>query len=71
MIKNSKYKLKTHKTLMKKIKITGTGKIMRSHQLRSGHLRSNKSKQTLRRHAVPVQLHKTTLKTMLRLLGRA
>lgn len=66
-----KTKVKTKKTLAKKIKITGTGKIMRSHQLRSGHLRQNKSKQALRRHKEPMEMHKTVLKTMNRLLGRA
>ena len=62
-------KIKTRKSLFKKIKITGTGKIMRSHQLRSGHLRRNKSKQALRRHRVPLQVNKTVTKTFKRLLG--
>lgn len=64
-------KMKVKKSLFKKIKITKTGKIMRSHQLRSGHLRRNKSKSALRRHAEPVQINKTILKTIKRLLGRA
>lgn len=66
-----KTKVKTKKTLIKKIKITGTGKMMRSHQLRSGHLRQNKSKTNLRRHQEPMEMDKTVLKTMNRLLGRA
>jgi large subunit ribosomal protein L35 len=64
-----KIKHKTKKALMKKVKITGTGKIMRSHQLRSGHLRRNKSKRALRRHAVPIEYSKTTIKSIKRLLG--
>ena len=64
-----KVKHSTKKSLMKRIKITGTGKIMRSHQLRSGHLRRNKSKSALRRHAVPIEFHKTQLKAVKRLLG--
>ena len=64
-----KIKTKTKKSLMKRIKITGTGKIMRSHQLRSGHLRRNKSKSSLRRHARPIQLDKTSVKSARRLLG--
>ncbi len=64
-------KIKTKKSLFKKIKITKTGKIMRSHQLRSGHLRRSKSKSALRRHAVPIQMHKSELKAMKRLLGLA
>lgn len=63
------HKHKTKKALMKRIKITGTGKIMRSHQLRSGHLRRNKSKNALRRHAVPIELHKTLVKAAKRMLG--
>lgn len=67
----SKNKMKTKKTLFKKIKITGSGKIMRSHQLRSGHLRRHKSKQALRRHAQPMQLSKTIEKSIKRMLGMA
>lgn len=63
-------KLKTKKSLAKKIKITGSGKIMRSHQLRSGHLRRHKSKATLRRHARPLRIDKTLEKTFKRILGR-
>lgn len=62
-------KVKTKKILAKKIKITGTGKILRSHQLRSGHLRRNKSKSALRRHALPVVANKTLTKTLHKLLG--
>lgn len=63
-------KLKTKKILTKKVKITGSGKIMRSHQLRSGHLRRHKSKQALRRHKVPIALTKTLEKTFRRMLGK-
>ncbi len=64
-----KIKHKTKKALMKRIKITGTGKIMRSHQLRSGHKRSVKSKRALRRHAEPMRMSKTHLKAVKRMLG--
>lgn len=63
-------KQKTKKILTKKIKITGTGKIMRSHQLRSGHLRRSKSASALRRHHVPAEMSATVTKSMKRLLGR-
>lgn len=62
-------KVKTKKSLIKKIKVTGTGKLMRSHQLRSGHLRRHKSKSALRRHAEPIRIHKSIEKTLKRLLG--
>lgn len=63
-------KLKTKKSLLKKIKITKTGKVLRSHQLRSGHLRRHKSKSALRRHAVPTVVSKTIAKTFKQMLGR-
>ncbi len=65
--KNNKHR--TKKALLKRVKVTGTGKIMRSHQLRSGHLRRHKSKSALRRHAVPVEFSKTQLKQVKRMLG--
>lgn len=65
----TKIKHKTKKSLSKRVKITGTGKIMRSHQLRSGHLRRNKAKKTLRKHAVPVQMDPTAVKAVRRMLG--
>jgi len=67
--KVKKIKHKTNKSLIKKIKITGSGKIMRSHQLRSGHLRRRKSKGALRRHAVPIQLTPALTKQAKRMLG--
>lgn len=70
MTKVKKNKLKTNKSLAKKIKITKTGKMMRSHQLRSGHLRTHKSKSALRRHAVPLQVNKTLEKIFRRMMGR-
>ncbi|EKD90645.1 MAG: hypothetical protein ACD_30C00112G0086 [uncultured bacterium] len=69
MKKAKRIKQKTHKSLIKRIKITGTGKVMRSHQLRSGHLRRHKSKSALRRHARPVLVSKTQLRSVKRLLG--
>jgi large subunit ribosomal protein L35 len=64
-----KVKRKTKKSLMKRVKITGTGKIMRSHQLRSGHLRRNKAKKTLRKHAVAIQLDPSAVKAAKQMLG--
>lgn len=69
MAKKVKTKVKTKKILTKKIKVTAGGKIMRSHQLRSGHLRRHKSKQALRRHKQPIEMNKTLTKTLSKLLG--
>lgn len=41
-------KIRTHKATAKRIKITGTGKILRSHGFQN-HKRSAKSKRTLRK----------------------
>ena len=40
-------KMKTHKGLKKRVKITGTGKVMR-HRCNGSHLLSNKSSKRLR-----------------------
>jgi large subunit ribosomal protein L35 len=40
-------KMKTHKGLKKRVKITGTGKVMR-HKCNGSHLLSNKSSKRLR-----------------------
>lgn len=64
-----KSKIKTKKSVVKRFYVTGTGKVMRSHQLRASHLRRNKSKSSLRRHAVDVEVHKTDLKSVKRMLG--
>ncbi len=69
MKKQKKYKLRTKKAVAKRFKITGTGKIMRSHQLRTSHLKRKKSKKTLRRHAMAIPVHKAGLKAIKRMLG--
>lgn len=42
-------KQKTNKSVLKRVKITSTGKILRRHQLGAGHLKRHKSKGALRR----------------------
>lgn len=69
MKKVRKFKPKTKKALVKRIKVTATGKIIRSHQLRTGHLRRHKSKQALRRHARTLILSKSDTKAVKRMLG--
>lgn len=48
-------KLKTHKGIQKRVKITGTGKIMRAHQGKS-HLRLAKSKRVKRSYDQMVEV---------------
>lgn len=62
-------KVKTKKSVIKRFKITKTGKILRSHQLRSNHLRRHKSKSALRRHARPIQVNKADLKIIKKMMG--
>lgn len=64
-----KNKLKTKKSVVKRFKVTGTGKLMRSHQLRANHLRKNKSKKALRRHQVMQGVAKGEVKDLKRMLG--
>lgn len=68
-MKIKKYKLKTKKSAQKRFKITKTGKILRSNQLRTAHLRRKKSKSALRRHARVVEVNKAGLRQVKRMLG--
>lgn len=63
------YKHKTKKSVIKRVKITKSGKLLRSHQLRANHLRRHKSKGALRRHAVPITVAKGDAKQLKRMLG--
>lgn len=71
MKKVKKTKIKTNKSVTKRFKVTKTGKIMRSHQLRTSHLRRHKSKKALRRHKVNVEVSKGDGKQIKRMLGIA
>ena len=42
-------KQKTNKSVLKRVKVTSTGKILRKHQFGSGHLKRKKSKSALNR----------------------
>ncbi len=42
-------KQKTKKSILKRLKITSTGKILRRHQLGAGHLKRHKGKSALER----------------------
>jgi len=62
-------KIKTKKSVVKRYKVTGTGKVMRSHQLRANHLRRNKSKSALRRHQVNIEVGPRDIRSIKRMLG--
>lgn len=69
MKKQKKFKFKTKKSVVKRIKVTSTGKLLRSHQLRTSHLRRKKGKGTLRRHARMIALNKANIVAIKRMLG--
>jgi len=62
-------KMKTHSGAKKRIKVTGSGKIMRRQSGR-GHLRLAKGKDTFRRRSGEVELAPGDAKVAKKLLGR-
>lgn len=64
------YKLKTKRSIKRRFKVTKTGKVLRGSQMRS-HLRSHKSKRTLRAQKEVKQLEGAFAKKVKQLLGQA
>ena len=62
-------KQKTNKSVEKRIKVTSKGKILRRHQLASGHLKRNKSKGALNRAKKTKGFAKGEVRTIRRMLG--
>ncbi|MBU1000676.1 50S ribosomal protein L35 [Patescibacteria group bacterium] len=62
-------KQKTKKSILKKIKITSTGKILRRHQLGVGHLKRKKSKGAINRHKKTSEYSKGESKRIRKLIG--
>jgi len=65
-----KQKLKTHKAMAKRVKITGSGKFMRR-KVALNHLRRNKSPQAVRSMDKDFQLSTSDKRRMKRLLPYA
>ncbi len=61
--------MKTNKTIAKRFKLTSKDKLLRRHQLGAGHLRSNKSKTALERHARMFEVSKGDAKKYRKLMG--
>jgi large subunit ribosomal protein L35 len=61
-------KMKTNKTVSKRLKVTATGKILRR-RCGSGHLKSSKSPSRIRRLRKPATLSRGFTKQARRLLG--
>lgn len=64
------YKLKTKRSVKRRFKVTKTGKVLRGSQMRS-HLRSHKSKATLRRQKEVKLVQGGFAKKIKQLLGAA
>ncbi|MDO8269740.1 MAG: 50S ribosomal protein L35 [Candidatus Levybacteria bacterium] len=64
------YKLKTKRSVKRRFKVTKTGKVLRGSQMRS-HLRSHKSKGTLRAQKEIKLVHGKFAKKIKQLLGEA
>lgn len=62
-------KQKTKKSLFKRLKITGTNKLTRRHQLSAGHLKRNKTKGAKNRSKKDEQIFKGDSQSMKKLLG--
>lgn len=62
-------KMKTNKTILKRLKITSKGKLLRRHQLGVGHLKRKKSKGALRRHKKTFEFFKGQAKKLRKVIG--
>lgn len=62
-------KMKTKKSILKRIKITAKGKLLRRHQLGAGHLKRKKSKGALRRQRKTREFFKGESKKFRKILG--
>ena len=65
----TKNKHKVKKAVARRFKVTKTGKVMFSHQMR-GHLKTNKTKSNLRRGKEPGVLAKPFAKKVKRMLAK-
>jgi len=62
-------KQKTSKTILKRVKITSRGKILRRHQLGAGHLKRKKSKGALERQKRTSQYFKGEARKLRKVIG--
>lgn len=63
------YKQKTNKSILKRLKITSGGKILRRHQLGAGHLKRKKSKGALDRHTKTSEFFKADSRRFRKIIG--
>ncbi len=62
-------KMKTRKSVLKRIKVTSKGKLLRRHQLGVGHLKRKKSKGALNRQKKTSEFFKGEAKRLRKVVG--
>lgn len=62
-------KMKIKKSILKRLKITSKGKLLRRHQLSAGHLKRKKTKGALKRQKKTYELFRGEAKKLKKLLG--
>lgn len=62
-------KMKTRKSILKRIKITSKGKLLRRHQLGVGHLKRKKTKGALERHKKTFVFFKGEARKLRKVIG--
>lgn len=62
-------KMKTKKSLLKRLKITARGKILRRHQLGAGHLKRKKTKGALNRQKKTAIYFKGEARKLKKMIG--
>ena len=62
-------KMKIRKSILKRLKITSKGKLLRRHQLGVGHLKRKKSKGALNRQKKTSEFFKGEAKNLRKLIG--
>ncbi len=62
-------KQKSKKAFSKRVALTGSGKILRRHQLGSGHLKRHKGKSALNRQKKTATYFKGEARTLRKILG--
>lgn len=62
-------KMKTRKSILKRLKITAKGKLLRRHQFGSGHLKRKKTKGALGRHKKTVEFFGGEARKLRKVIG--
>lgn len=62
-------KQKTNKSVLKRIKITSKGKVLRKHQFGAGHLKRRKGKSALRRQKKTSTFFKGDARKLRKIIG--